>query len=375
MVSDGLGVPRSAPSPLLPDFDAIVGWMPVVPDWSGRLERGVTVMGGPAARELVASGRVSYLPVRYSALPRLLTGLLRPAVAVISARPDPRGLRFGLEVGYAQIAAMAAERIVVEVDPGLPRVPGAPLLERRDVEVVEAESPPPELEAGAASPVDAEIGRRIAQLVPEGATVQYGPSVIGDAAIRALAVRVRVHSGMVTDALADLARRGLLAAPATAAYLLGGSPVRDLAEAGEITLRGVEETHSPAALARLERFVAINAALSVGLDGAVNVERAGGRLVGGVGGHPDFCAAAAASPGGLSIIGVRSSRGGRSNIVPTAAPVSTPRSDVDLVVTEHGVADLRGLDDRRRAEALIAVADPALRDPLERSLPPLAGGG
>jgi acyl-CoA hydrolase len=262
---------------------------------------------------------------------------------------------------------MAAERIVVEVDPGLPHVPGAPLLERRDVEVVEAESPAPELEAGPASPVDAVIGRRIAELVPEGATVQYGPGGIAEAAIRALAVRVRVHSGMVTDALADLARRGLLAAPATAAYLLGGSPLRSLAEAGEIRLRGVEETHGPAGLAKLARFVAVNTALSIGLDGAVNVERAGGRLVGGAGGHPDFCAAAAASPGGLSIIGLRSSRGGRSNIVPAAQPVTTPRSDVDLVVTEHGVADLRGLDDRRRAAALIAVADPAHREALERA--------
>jgi acyl-CoA hydrolase len=367
VVGDGLGVPRSAPAALLSDFEAVVGWMPVVPQWTKRLEQALTVMGGRAARELVASGRLSYLPVRYSALPRLLTGLLRPAVAVIPARPDPGGLRFGLEVGYARIAAMAAERVVVEVDPGLPLVPGAPLLERRDVEVVEAESAAPELEADDASPVDAEIGSRIAELVPEGATVQYGPGGVGDAAIRALAVRVRVHSGMVTDALADLAHRGLLAGRATAAYMLGGSPLRDLAEAGEITLRGVEETHSAGALARLERFVAINAALSVGLDGAVNVERAGGQLVGGAGGHPDFCAAAAASPGGLSIVGLRSSRGGHSNIVPAAAPVTTPRSDVDLVVTEHGVADLRGLDDRRRAAALIAVADPSLREALERA--------
>jgi acyl-CoA hydrolase len=341
--------------------------MPVVPEWAARLENAVTVMGGAAARALVASGRVSYLPVRYSALPRLLAGPLRPAMAVIPARQDGDGLRFGLEVGYARIAMRAAERVIVEVDESLPRVPGAPLLERADIEVVEAESPAPEPPAGEPDAVDAAIGARIAALVPEGAAVQYGPGGIGDAAIRALTVSVRVHSGMVTDALADLARRHLLLGRATAAYLLGGRSLRELAEAGEVRLRGVEETHSQAALAGVERFIAINTALSVGLDGAVNVERAGGELVGGVGGHPDFCAAASASPGGLSIIGLRSSRGGRSSIVPIASPVTTPRTDVDVVVTEHGLADLRGLDDRRRAAALIAVADPLLRESLERA--------
>lgn len=342
--------------------------MPVLPDWAWTMQGALAVMGGVAARTLIASGRITYLPVRYSGLSRLLTGRLRPAVAVIAARPDPAGLRYGLEVGFARVLVRAAERVIVEADPSLPLVPGAPLVERSGVEVVEAASPAPEFEAGEPDAVDAVIGERIAALVPEGATVQYGPGGIGDAAIRALSVRVRVHSGMVTDALADLAVRGKLEGRATSAYLLGGARLRGLAEAGGVQLRGVEETHGPAVLGRLQRFVAINTAITLGLDGAVNVERVGAELVGGVGGHPDFCAAAAASPGGLSIIGLRSSRRGRSNLVPAASPVTTPRSDVDVVVTEHGAADLRGLDDRARAQALIAVADPAHRESLQRSL-------
>src|SRR5436190_1352389 len=103
VIADGLGVPRSAPAAHLEGSSAVVGWMPVVPGWAARLENAVTLMGGAAARALVASGRVSYLPVRYSSLPRLLAGPLRPAMAVIPARPDSDGLRFGLEVGYARI--------------------------------------------------------------------------------------------------------------------------------------------------------------------------------------------------------------------------------------------------------------------------------
>ena len=368
VISDGLGVPRSAPASLLDGHAPVVGWMPVPPPWTADLDGARALMGGAGARALVRAGRLRCLPIRYSALPRALAGHLRPAVAVVAARPDGRGFRFALEAGYGPLAARLAERVVVEVDPSLPAVADAPLVEGPGIEVVEATEPAPELPATPVDPIDEAIGAQMAAQVPSGATVQYGPGAIGDSAVRALAVPVHVHSGLITDAVAALAVRGLLRGAATTAYLLGSSPLRDLAEGGLVRLRGVEETHSPARLAGLERFVALNTALSVGLDGAVNVERVRGEQVGGVGGHPDFCAAAAASSGGLSIIGLRSSRNGRSNIVAAAAPVTTPRSDVDVVVTEHGVADLRGLDDRERAAALLAVADPAFKEQLEREV-------
>ncbi|HUZ01454.1 MAG TPA: acetyl-CoA hydrolase/transferase C-terminal domain-containing protein [Thermomicrobiaceae bacterium] len=365
VISDGVGVPRSAPAALLAGHATVVGWMPVPPAWTAGLDQALALMGGAGARGLVQAGRMRCLPIRYSALPRALAGSLRPSVAVVGARPDGRGFRFGLEAGYGSLAARFAERVVIEVDHSLPVVADAPLVEARDFEVVEATEPAPDFIAASVDPIDEAIGAQMAAHVPAGATVQYGPGAIGDSAIRALAVAVHVHSGLITDAVADLAERGLLLDPATTAYLFGGKPLRELAGAGLVRLRGVEDTHSAARLAGLERFVSLNTALSVGLDGAVNVERVRGEQVGGIGGHPDFCAAASASPGGLSIIGLRSSRAGRSNIVPEATPVTTPRSDVDLVVTEQGVADLRGLDDRGRAAALIAVADPAFREELE----------
>ena len=120
-------------------------------------------------------------------------------------------------------------------------------------------------------------------------------------------------------------------------------------------------------MAATPRFVAVNTALEVGLDGAVNVERVGPRLVAGIGGHADYCAAAAQSPGGLSIVVLASTHGDRSSIVPAPTVVSTPRCDVHVVVTEHGVADLRGKGEEARVEALLAVADPAHRGELEQA--------
>ncbi|HEX5587302.1 MAG TPA: acetyl-CoA hydrolase/transferase C-terminal domain-containing protein, partial [Acidimicrobiia bacterium] len=106
-------------------------------------------------------------------------------------------------------------------------------------------------------------------------------------------------------------------------------------------------------------------ALQVGLDGSVNVERVGGRLITGIGGHPDFSAGASGSTGGLSLIALRSTtRGGTSTIVATPEVVSTPRCDIEVVVTEHGIADLRGADDDERARRLVAVAAPEHRSSL-----------
>ncbi len=368
VVADGLGVPRTAPAALLGEQKVLVGWMPVAPPWLDSVKEGVAVMGGPVLREALASRRLSYLPVRYSTLGRLLTETSRPELAVVSARPAARGFKFGLEVGFGILAANAADRVLVEVDPSLPDVPGAPLVPGRAIDWIDAKEQAPDWSPPAADQADLEIGRLMASLVPPGATVQYGPGSIGDAAVTSLDVSVSIRSGQVTDAVLHLADRGRLVGQVTTAYLAGTRRLRALAEAGDVRLAGIEETHDAARLAALQQFVALNTALQVGLDGSVNVERVAGRQIGGIGGHPDFCAAASASPGGLSVIGVRSSSRGRSTIVPLVHPVTTSRACVDVVVTEHGIADLRGLDDERRARALIGVADPAFREELLRSL-------
>ena len=135
-----------------------------------------------------------------------------------------------------------------------------------------------------------------------------------------------------------------------------------LAAEGKLRLLPLEETHDLTMLSGFERLVGCNTALQVGLDGSVNVERVGGRWVAGIGGHADFCAAAARSVGGLSIIALRSTtRSGASTIVPRVEVTSTPRCDVEVVVTEHGIADLRGVNDAQRARRLAEVAAPEHR--------------
>ncbi|WP_267128223.1 acetyl-CoA hydrolase/transferase C-terminal domain-containing protein [Baekduia soli] len=135
-------------------------------------------------------------------------------------------------------------------------------------------------------------------------------------------------------------------------------------------MRGIAYTHDPATLRRLERLTAVNAALEVDLTGQVNAETVAGRHVGAVGGQVDFVRAAMASPGGRAVITLPSTaRGGTiSRIVPRLGDgvVTTSRADADVVVTEHGVADLRGMALSERARRLTAIADPAHREGLER---------
>ncbi len=347
------------------DPDVVLGWTLRPLPWIPRLARpATTFMAGYGLAAAIEAGRVRSVPTRISAVAPLFAGRLRPAVAVVSGRPGRGGFRFVSGVGWAAAAARHAAAVVVEVveapDVDSPVVPG-PV-----TEVLERAAPlddPPVPRVGEA---ERTIGELVAGLIPDGATVQWGPGTVGAAAVRAIDRPVRVLSGLVTDELVGLAERGLLVGQAESTYMWGGPALRQLGEAGAIRLRGVEVTHDPRRLAAVERFVAINTAVEVGLDGAVNVERAGDRLVAGPGGHADYCEAARRSVGGLSVIALRAERGGRSSIVAQPRTVTTAHTDVDVVVTEYGVADLRGADESARARRLVAVAAPAHRDQLAR---------
>jgi acyl-CoA hydrolase len=213
--------------------------------------------------------------------------------------------------------------------------------------------------------VDLAIGRQVVSILPDDPTLQFGPGGIAEGIIASLDCPVHIWSGLVTDAIAGLSDRGLLLSPATAGYVWGAGGLTRLASAGRLHLLPVEETHDLTRVSAIPRFVGCNTALQIGLDGAVNVERIGHRAVAGIGGHPDFCAAATRSVDGLSLIALRSTnRRGESTIVPHVDVVSTPRCDVDVVVTEHGIADLRGVDDHERAHRLISVAAPTHRESL-----------
>jgi acyl-CoA hydrolase len=347
------------------DPEVLVGWTPAPPAWleSPRL-RGTTFFGGYGLAGAVRDGRLRPLAPRLSAVPAMLQRL-RPAVAVVPGQHRDGELVFRGTVGTGPAAALAAGAVVVEVDDGAPDLGGPPIPGRVVATVGRDATAAGEARARAPEAVDLAIGRHVAALLPDEPTMQFGPGAVVEGVVRSIERPVRIWSGLLSDAMAELDERGLLLGTATAGYTWGGEPIAGLARAGRLALEPVEVTHDVVAASRLPRFVACNSAVQVGLDGSVNVERVGGRIIAGIGGHADFSAAASHCVDGMSVVALRSTdRRGTSTIVEWVEVVSTPRCDVDVVVTEHGVADLRGVDDRERAERIAAVAAPEHRERL-----------
>jgi acyl-CoA hydrolase len=340
----------------------LLGWTPQDRPWlADEALDGRTIMGGYRLAAAVRDHRLRYVPIRLSAVPRLVREA-RPDVAVVSAVRRGADLAFRGTVGWGPAAAMSAGMVIAEVDADAPDL-GAPLIPRRVDAVVARDDVGDGPVPRSPDAVDRAIGRRVAGLLPDAATIQMGPGGIADAIAASLERPVRIWSGLLTDPMAELAPRGLLVGNITAGYVWGGAPITQLAQAGRLTLAPIDVTHDLTRVSAIPRFVACNTALQVGLDGSVNVERLDERVVAGIGGHADYCAAAARSDGGLSLIGIRSTnRHGKSTIVRQVDVVSTPRCDIDMVVTEHGVADLRGVDDVERAARLVAIAAPEHRE-------------
>lgn len=353
----------------LPDPAVLLGWTVDELPWLETSPPGTltTVMGGYQLGKAVGAGVVTVRSTPHSLLPGLLGGELRPDVVVVSGRPSGTGFAFGPSVGYSHAAARQARRgVVVEVREGLPAY-DTPPIPGEILAVVEG--PPVGSRPGSAPapagrpPTEAEraIGATVASLVPPGAHLEFGLGTICDATAAALSVGVRIRSGLVTDTLVGLEQRGLLLDRAEAAYAWGSDELAALGAGGRLQLVPTDLSHDIDRLAAFEAFTAVNSALEVGLDGSVNVEVLGGRPVAGVGGHADFCRAAARSDGGVSIVALTATRRGRSAIVPAVEKVSTPGTDVHFVVTEHGVADLRGADKAERRTRLLAIAAPDFR--------------
>jgi len=317
-----------------------------------------TVMGGFALRQPIIDGQVHYVPERLSAVPSLLAGPLRPDVLVIRMARTAAGFAWGTEVSWMSSVAGSDVRLLIEEVPGLPQAaadPPVPL--EQGVVVASGEHAPREIVSAATDDLTRRIGERIATLIPEGACLQFGPGPLATAMLDALTVPVHVRSGLLGDAVLGLAERDLLLSNPIATYLAGGAELYRWGD-GRGVLTRLERTHHVSAAAG-RSLISINSALEVDRTGAVNVEGTGGRPVSGIGGHPDFAAAGHISVGGLSIIATPATRRGQSTLVDRLSfPASSARSDVDVVVTEHGVADLRGLDDAERAAELTRIWTP-----------------
>jgi 4-hydroxybutyrate CoA-transferase len=348
-----------------------------------------TFFPGRGLREAVNAGRAELLRAPVSELCGLFErGDLSADVLLLQVSPpDAAGrMTLGISVDYMRAALERARVVVAEVNPRMPRTSGDTLIDADEVDfAVDAEGPPQEVAPGAAEPVDVRVAERVAGLVPSGAVIQAGIGALPDLVLERLAhLRdLGVHSGMISDALVPLVERGVVTNATKRAFrgksvttmavgtaklyaFLDGNP--------DVELHPCSLTHDVRRLAEIDGLHAINGALQVDLHGRVNAEAMDGKIVAGPGGQPDFARGASASRGGASIVALRSTArgGGRSNIVsalPAGAPVTVDAAHVDYVVTEHGVARLRGLDPAARAEQLVAVADPAFRGELRRSRP------
>jgi acyl-CoA hydrolase len=333
--------------------------------------RFVTWQVGPRIRGLARSGRVGVLPLRFRDIPRVFGpgGRLAADVAVVQCAPPRDGtVNLGISCSIFPSVVAAARLVIAEIHPDMPRTSGMTDLPEDSIDLaVDAVAPLGTLERAVPDAVDEQIIARVLRLVPEGAWVQLGVGAIPDALLARLheVPGVKLHSGMLTDPLADF----LESAPAATRVVTGeveGSHATYARAAHDprVSFQPTTVIHDVPHLARLERFVSVNSAIEVDLDGQVNGETIDGVQVSGVGGSLDFVEAARYSPGGRSVIALRSTAKGRSRIVDRLAAgsaVTVPRFAVDVVVTEHGVAELTGLDLRERAEALIEIADPAAR--------------
>ena len=314
------------------------------------------LMGGYALRGPIDRGQVHYVPARLGATPSLLQGPLRCDALVASVARRDGGYVFTTESAW-QRAAVDGGAFVHGVERhGVPVLDAGPPLPADRVRVIgRSDEPPALVHWGDPSAVQRAVGERVAALIPEGARVQYGPGALGTAVLDALTLPVHIDTGMLTDAAVELDRRGLLLGRVLATYVAGTEVLYDWAQ-GRVAVERIEHTHDPRRLAEDPPLIAVNTALEIDVQGQVNVEAVDGSTVAGIGGHPDYAFAAARSWRGLSVIALPTQHGRHCTLVDRlSAPVSTPSHDVDVVVTERGSADLRGLDRRERRIALEAL--------------------
>jgi acyl-CoA hydrolase len=344
----------------------------------------VSYSAAGANRSLSRAGLLEILPCHYSELPRILgDGPLRADVVFLSLPPARADGSFGLGLGSDYVSTLVgrARVVIAEINDQVPDLPCDRRLRPDEIDVlVHTSRPPAQYPAPAPGPVDAAIAAHLAALIPDGATLQLGIGTIPSAVARRLAGHrdLGVHSGTITDAIAELIQAGVITGARKSTdrglvitgMLMGTSALIECAAADpRVQLRDTRYTHDPAVLAGQHRLVALNSATEVDLTGQVNSETASGRYVGAVGGSTDFLRAAARSPGGVPVIALPSTAGPASRIVARlSGPATQARADAGVIVTEFGVADLRGLTLAQRTRRMIAIAHPDHQAALEAAV-------
>lgn len=340
-------------------------------------------------RKAVQEGRADFTPVLLSEFTLLFkNGILPLDVALIHCSPpDEHGFcSLGVEVGLTKTPAEAARIIIAEVNQQMPRILGDAFIHVSRLNyIVPVDYPLTELAMGAEGPSDIteKIAGHIAELIPDGATMQMGIGGIPDAVLKYLYHKkdLGVHSELFSDGVIDLveagiltnARKSLHTGKIVAGFIIGTQRLYDWVDDNPlIELHRTEYVNDPYVIAQNDRMVAINSAIEVDLTGQICADSIGPKLYSGVGGQLDFIYGASRAKGGVPIIALPSTTTLRDgtlisrivSMLKTGAGVVTTRNHVRYVITEYGVADLYGKTIRQRAQQLINIAHPDFRQDL-----------
>jgi acyl-CoA hydrolase len=334
-------------------------------------------------RKLAAAGKLDPVPCHISSIgPLIQAGTIRTDVVLLQVSPanDKGEHSFGLVNDYVRAAMAKARVVIAEVNAQIPWTPCDRPLKADEITVaVETDRAPLELPAAPFGDLERSIAAHLADFIPDRATLQVGIGAVPEAIVAMMADRrgLGVHSGMIGDSVVDLMERGVITnehkgldpGVTISGVLFGTTRLYRFAHRNpDVRLCPTSYTHDLATLSKLRNLVSINSALEVDLTGQVNAEAIGGDHIGAVGGQVDFVRAAVQSEGGVSIIALPATgKKGDSKIVSRlSGPVTTARSDVDVIATEHGAVRLRGLSIRERVRAMVSVAAPEHREALMR---------
>ena len=339
---------------------------------------------GPNARRAVNEGRAEFVPVFLSDVPVLFDRGLLPldTVFINVTRPDAHGFcSLGTSVEAMHAAIRAATTVVAQFNAAMPRTLGESFVHVSQIDLaVEVDVPPYEHKIGEPGEIERRIGEYVADLVPDGATLQLG--IGGIPAATALALRAQkdlgIHPERFTDSVVDLVEAGVITGARkernrgklVTAFLMGTKRLYDFVHDNPmVEMRAVDFTNDTHVIRSFSRMTAINSAIEVDLTGQVVADSIGARMYSGIGGQMDFMRGAGLAPEGRAIIALPSTAAGgsASRIVPylaEGAGVITTRGHVRTVVTEWGVAELFGKTLGERATALIGIAHPDRRDEL-----------
>ncbi len=355
----------------------------VAPEMAGRI-RVNTLFISDNVRQAVNDGRADYTPCFLSEIPKLFReGIIPLDVALIHCSPpDEHGFcSYGIEVGLTKPAAESARMVIAEVNDRMPRTLGNSFIHvSKLTHVAPVSYSLTEVTMGSPGPIQKQIAAHIAELIPDGATLQMGIGGIPDAVLLYLREKrdLGIHTELLSDGVIDLIDEGVInnerktihRGKVVAGFILGSQRLYDYVDDNPVfELHPQDYVNDPFVIAQNDNMVAINSAIEIDLTGQVCADSMGHRFYSGVGGQVDFVRGAARSKGGKPIIALPSTtkQDTISRIVSALQPgagVVTSRHDVHYVVTEYGVAALYGKSIRQRVQALIAIAHPNFRDEL-----------